>query len=132
MTIFLSFWKKTTNFQHQVQLTKSFGQDGQILSHNHIYLKLSKNTCYMDHVENSTRSHLACAMENAALVFQNHFKIKPHFQRMVIHYIIDLMMVDHMWLGNVTGYPGVFQSNPCPYPSKPIPASTGTGFCGYG
>ena len=34
-------------------------------------------------------------------------------------------------IGNVTGYPGVFQSNPCPYPSKPVPASTGTGFRGY-
>jgi len=34
-------------------------------------------------------------------------------------------------LGNVTGYPGVFQSNLCLYPSKPIPMSTGTGFCRY-
>ena len=31
-------------------------------------------------------------------------------------------------LGNVTGYPGVFQGNPYPYPSIPVPASTGTGF----
>jgi len=30
------------------------------------------------------------------------------------------------------GYPGVFQSNPHPYPSKPIPASMGVGFCRYG
>jgi hypothetical protein len=37
------------------------------------------------------------------------------------------------FLGNVTGYPGVFQSNPRPYPSKPVPASTGMGFrrCGW-
>ncbi|KIJ98175.1 hypothetical protein K443DRAFT_219270 [Laccaria amethystina LaAM-08-1] len=35
-------------------------------------------------------------------------------------------------LGNVTGYPGVFQSNPCPYPSKPVPASMSAGFRGYG
>ena len=35
-------------------------------------------------------------------------------------------------LGNVTGYPGVFQSNPHPYPSKPVPASMGTGFHGHG
>jgi len=35
-------------------------------------------------------------------------------------------------LGNVTGYPGVFQSNPCPYPSKPVPASMSTGFHRYG
>ena len=35
-------------------------------------------------------------------------------------------------VGNVTGYPGVFQSNPHPYPSKPAPASTGTGFRWYG
>ena len=38
-------------------------------------------------------------------------------------------------VGNVTGYPGVFQGNPHPYPSKPVPASTGTGFdrrrCGF-
>jgi hypothetical protein len=31
-------------------------------------------------------------------------------------------------LGNVMGYPGIFQSNLCPYPSKPIPASMGAGF----
>ena len=35
-------------------------------------------------------------------------------------------------LGNATGYPGVFQSNPHPYPSKPVPAATGPGFDGYG
>ena len=39
------------------------------------------------------------------------------------------------YLGNVTGYPGVFQDNLHPYPSKPIPASTGVGFdkyrCGF-
>ena len=35
-------------------------------------------------------------------------------------------------LGNVTGYPGVFQSNPHPYLSKPAPASMGAGFHGYG
>ena len=35
-------------------------------------------------------------------------------------------------LGNVTGYPGVFQGNPHPYPSKPAPASTGAGFHRYG
>ena len=35
-------------------------------------------------------------------------------------------------VGNVTGYPGVFQSNPHPYPSKPAPASTGAGFRWYG
>jgi hypothetical protein len=35
-------------------------------------------------------------------------------------------------IGNVTGYPGVFQSNPCPYPSKPVPASMSAGFRGYG
>jgi hypothetical protein len=35
-------------------------------------------------------------------------------------------------LGNVTGYPGVFQSNPCPYPSKPVPVSMCTGFHRYG
>ena len=37
-----------------------------------------------------------------------------------------------LWIGNVTGYPGVFQSNPHPYPSKPAPASTGVGFRWYG
>ena len=35
-------------------------------------------------------------------------------------------------LGNVTGYPGVFPGNPHPYPSKPVPASTGAGFDKYG
>ena len=35
-------------------------------------------------------------------------------------------------IGNVTGYPGVFQGNPYPYPSKPVPAPTGTGFTGTG
>jgi len=35
-------------------------------------------------------------------------------------------------LGNVTGYPGVFQGNPYPYPSKPVPAPTGMGFTGTG
>ncbi|KAF8797414.1 hypothetical protein BYT27DRAFT_7125698, partial [Phlegmacium glaucopus] len=38
-------------------------------------------------------------------------------------------------LGNVTGYPGVFQGNPHPYLSKPVPMSTGAGFdrhrCGF-
>ena len=36
------------------------------------------------------------------------------------------------FLGNVMGYPGVFQSNPCLYLSKPAPTSMGTDFCGYG
>ncbi|KAF8809270.1 hypothetical protein BYT27DRAFT_7094862, partial [Phlegmacium glaucopus] len=38
-------------------------------------------------------------------------------------------------LGNVMGYPGVFQGNPHLHPSKPIPTSTGAGFdrhrCGF-
>jgi len=33
---------------------------------------------------------------------------------------------------SVMGYSGVFQGNPHPYPSKPAPASTGTGFMGMG
>ena len=36
------------------------------------------------------------------------------------------------FIGNVTGYPGVFQSNPHPYPSKPVPASMGRVFMGTG
>jgi hypothetical protein len=36
------------------------------------------------------------------------------------------------WLGNVTGYPGVFQGNPCPYPSQPEPVHEGSGFGMYG
>jgi len=32
------------------------------------------------------------------------------------------------FLGSVTGYPGVFQGNPYPYPSKPVPVDAGTGF----
>ncbi|KAF8800290.1 hypothetical protein BYT27DRAFT_7118167 [Phlegmacium glaucopus] len=31
-------------------------------------------------------------------------------------------------VGNVTGYPGVFQGNPHPHPSKPVPTSMGAGF----
>ena len=31
-------------------------------------------------------------------------------------------------LGNGTGNPGVFQANPYPYPSKPVPAYAGTGY----
>ena len=31
----------------------------------------------------------------------------------------------HQSLGNAMGYPGVFQSNPCLYPSKPIPMCMG-------
>ena len=38
----------------------------------------------------------------------------------------------HQQLGNVTGYPGVFPGNLHPYPSKPVPASTGAGFDKYG
>ena len=34
-------------------------------------------------------------------------------------------------VGNVTGYPGVFLGNLHPYPSKPVPASTGAGFDKY-
>jgi len=37
-----------------------------------------------------------------------------------------------LFLGNVTGNPGVFQGNPYPYPSKPVPVVAGTGFDGYG
>ena len=35
-------------------------------------------------------------------------------------------------VGNTMGYPGVFLSNPHPYPSKPAPAVTGMGFYGCG
>src|ERR1700678_3152644 len=35
-------------------------------------------------------------------------------------------------LGNGTGCPGVFQGNPCPYPSEPVPVHKGTGFDTYG
>jgi hypothetical protein len=30
-------------------------------------------------------------------------------------------------LGNITGYPGVFQGNSHQYPSKPVPVTMGTG-----
>ena len=33
-----------------------------------------------------------------------------------------------LWLGNCTGNPGVFQSNPYPYLWKPVPVCTGLGF----
>src|ERR1700678_3542999 len=36
------------------------------------------------------------------------------------------------YLGNGTGCPGVFQGNPCPYPSEPVPVHKGTGFDTYG
>ena len=32
-------------------------------------------------------------------------------------------------IGNSMGNPGVFQANPYPNPSKPVPQVTGTGFC---
>ncbi|KAF8799791.1 hypothetical protein BYT27DRAFT_7119498, partial [Phlegmacium glaucopus] len=35
-------------------------------------------------------------------------------------------------IGNVTGYPGVFQGNLHLYPSKPVPTSTGAGFDRHG
>jgi len=35
-------------------------------------------------------------------------------------------------IGNGTGCPGVFQGNPCPYPSEPVPVHKGTGFDTYG
>jgi hypothetical protein len=47
-------------------------------------------------------------------------------------YLGSFFIFRALLLGTVTGYPGVFQSNPCPCPSKPAPVSTGTGFCGYG
>jgi hypothetical protein len=38
-----------------------------------------------------------------------------------------------LWVvGNTTGYPGVFQGNPHPYPWKPVPTAMGAGFAGYG
>ena len=52
------------------------------------------------------------------------------------HMSLVLGMLQHcrwiLCLGNVMGYPGVFQSNPCPYPSKPVPMSMCTGFHRYG
>jgi len=47
-------------------------------------------------------------------------------------FYLHMQVLSTLGLGNVTGYPGVFQSNPCPYPSKPVPVSTGAGFHGYG
>ena len=44
----------------------------------------------------------------------------------------DSLEMNWVLIGNVTGYPGVFQSNPHPYLSKPVPASMGTGFRRYG
>jgi len=41
--------------------------------------------------------------------------------------IVELCPVE-----NVMGYPGVFQGNLHPYPSKPVPAVTGAGFDRYG
>ena len=37
------------------------------------------------------------------------------------------ILIEKCHIGNVTGLPVVFQSNPHPYLSKPIPTSTGTG-----
>ena len=47
-------------------------------------------------------------------------------------YVMGNVILARTRVGNVTGYPGVFQSNPHPFPSKPIPASMGTGFHGHG
>jgi hypothetical protein len=37
-----------------------------------------------------------------------------------------------MVLGIITSNPGVFQANPDPYPQKPVPTCTGTGYPAYG
>jgi len=61
---------------------------------------------------------------------------KPNYaaaKSLIRHSLIARLLHITMYaseLGNVTGYPGVFQSNPRPYPSKPAPASTGAGFRG--
>jgi hypothetical protein len=55
------------------------------------------------------------------------------------HFIQFSFLETHCWsftcssppLGNVTGYLGVFQGNPHPYPWKPAPAARGAGFCRY-
>ena len=41
-------------------------------------------------------------------------------------------MTPPLELGDVTGYPGVFQGNPHPCPWKPVPVAMGTGFARYG
>ena len=49
--------------------------------------------------------------------------------------IVRLVQVHYfsfLGLGNVTGNPGVFRGNPCPFPQKPAPAGTGAGFYGNG
>ena len=35
-------------------------------------------------------------------------------------------------VGIITGNPGVFQSYPDPYPTKPVPMKKGKGYCGLG
>jgi hypothetical protein len=57
---------------------------------------------------------------------------KKSIARFAYRLFFQYFTVPHLFLGNGTGYPGVFQSNPHPYPSKPVPASTGAGFRRYG
>jgi len=57
----------------------------------------------------------------------------PIIKSSIVDHTIEVLVrntcVSIQWsVGNVMGYPGVFQGNPYPYPSIPIPASTGTGF----
>ena len=47
-------------------------------------------------------------------------------------YAVANDIVGERRLGNVTGYPGVFQGNPCLYLSKPVPVHKGMGFKRYG
>ena len=43
-----------------------------------------------------------------------------------------VLLPANVYVGNVTGYPGVFLGNPCPYPSKPILIHKGMGFDKHG
>jgi hypothetical protein len=54
----------------------------------------------------------------------------PNLRDLLLRYL--KLKANPEYLGNATGYPGVFQGNPSPYPWKPTPAATGAGFHGYG
>ena len=43
---------------------------------------------------------------------------------------LNVFVIYWVYLGIITGNPGVFQGYPDPYLQKPIPALKGMGFCG--
>ena len=81
-----------------------------------------KNGTFLDLAIGNDRSNVSLVVR----AIQNPMNAFSDLDFLIPHGITDPQ------LGNATGYPGVFQSNPHLYPSKPVPAATGSGFDGYG